>query len=97
MEALGTILPIIIYILLIILLIIGIILGIKFIITMDKLNDIVDDVSEKIESLNGIFKIFNFASEKINILSSHIIDSVMSVINKITGLKKRKDDEDEYE
>ena len=55
---------------------------------MDKLNDIVDDVSEKIESLNGIFKIFNFASEKINILSSHIIDSVMSVINKITGLKK---------
>ena len=96
MEALGTILPIIIYILLIILHIIGIILGIKFIITMDKINDIVDNINEKVESLNGVFKIFGFASDKLGILSTRIIDGVMALVNKITGLRKGKD-EDDYE
>ena len=50
-------LPVIIYILLIILLIVGIILGIKSIITVNKVEKVVDDVSEKVESLNGLFQI----------------------------------------
>jgi len=45
-------LPIIIYILLIILLVIGIILGIKSISTIKKVEKVVDDVNEKVESLN---------------------------------------------
>jgi uncharacterized protein YoxC len=63
---------------------------------MDKINDIVDDVSEKVESLNGIFKIFGFASDKLSILSTKLVDGVVSLINKITGLRKGKD-EDDYE
>lgn len=97
MEALGAVLPIIIYILLIILLIIGIILGIKLIITIDKVNDIVDDVMEKVESLNGIFKVFNFASAKLGMLSTKVVDAIMSFINKLMGLKNGKEDEDYYE
>jgi hypothetical protein len=97
MEALGTVLPIIIYILLVILLVIGIILGIKLIITIDKVNDIADDVMEKVESLNGIFKIASFASNKLGALSSKIVDGVVSFINKIMGLKNGKDEDDDYE
>ena len=57
-------LPIIIYILLIILLIVGIILGIKSIITINKVEKVVDDVNEKVESLNGLFQIVDFTADK---------------------------------
>jgi uncharacterized protein YoxC len=65
-DFLGQMLPIIIYILLIGLLIIGIIIGIKLIITMNKVEKIVDDVDKKVQSLNGFFNAINFATDKIN-------------------------------
>ena len=55
MEGLTTALPVIIYLLLIILLVIGIILGIKLIITIDKTNAILDDVSKKVATLDTVF------------------------------------------
>ena len=58
--------PIIIYILLIIILIIGIILGIKSIITINKVEKVVDDVNEKVESLNGVFQIIDFTTDKLD-------------------------------
>src|SRR5574344_928943 len=97
MESFGTVLPIIIYILLIMLLIIGIILGIKLIITIDKVNDIVDDLEEKMGSLNNIFKVINFTSNKLGLLSSKVIDAVTSFINKLIGVRNGKEDEDDYE
>ena len=57
MEFLNGVLPIIIYILLIGLLIIGIIIGIKLIITMNKVEKIVNNVEGKVNSLNGLFNI----------------------------------------
>ena len=48
-------LPIIIYLLLIIILIIGIILGIKTIITLNKVEKVVEDVNDKVQTLNGFF------------------------------------------
>ncbi len=95
-EALNTILPIFIYILLIALLIVGIILGIKLIITIDKVNVIVDDVTEKVNSLNNIFKVINGISDKFSFLSSKVTDTVISLISKI-GNKKYREDEDDYE
>ena len=96
MEALTAILPIIIYFLLIILLIVVIILGVKIIITLDKVNEIVNDVREKVEALNGIFKVVNMVSDKVNYLSTRVIDTVISGLNKIFGLKNERDD-DYYE
>ncbi len=96
MEALGVILPIVVYFLLIILLVIVIILGIKLIITLDKINKVADNIQEKIDSLNHVFGLVNFASEKLGYLSNKIIDSVLSVVNKIFGLKNGKDDDEDY-
>ena len=53
-------LPIIIYILLIIILIIGIILGVRIIITLEKVEKIVDAVQDKVRTLNGFFHIIDY-------------------------------------
>ncbi|MDD4406456.1 MAG: hypothetical protein PHF30_00230 [Bacilli bacterium] len=94
MEALAAVLPIIIYFLLIILLIVVIILGIKLIITIDKVNVIAEDIREKVKSLNTIFELINFTSNKFSYLSTKVIDSITSLINKVFGLRSGKDDDD---
>ena len=95
-ESLSAVLPIFIYALLIVLLIIGIILGIKLIITIDKVNIIMDDVSEKLSLLDNVFKIVRGVSDKFSLLSSKITDTALSIISKIGNLRKRKDDDEDY-
>ena len=91
-EALSAVLPIFIYILLIVLLIVGIILGIKLIITIDKVNLVVDDISEKVSALDNLFRIVSGVSDKFNLLSSKLSDAVLGLISKIG--RKRKGEED---
>lgn len=93
MEALAAILPIIIYFLLIVLLVVVIILGIKIIITVDMINDVIDDVREKVDSLNNIFGVINFATDKISNFGTRIFDTTSSIVNKIFGIRSRKDDD----
>lgn len=90
MEFWLSFLPIIIYILLIILLVIGIILGIKSIITIKKVEKVVDDVNEKVESLNGMFQIIDFTTDKIVSLTDKVIDGVSTLASKIFFKKKVK-------
>ena len=94
MEFWLSFLPLIIYILIIILLVIGIVLGIKTIITMDKVNKIVDSVNNKVESLNSIFNIVDFASDKITVFVERTIEFVSNLISKL-WYKKDIDKEDE--
>ena len=92
-------LPIIIYILLIIILIIGIILGVKSVITINKVEKVVDDVSEKVESLNNVFQIIDFTTDKIVTLSDKLVDGITSIASKLffgrKNKKIRKDNENE--
>ncbi len=81
-------LPIIIYILLIIILVIGIILGIKSIITINKVEKVVDDVNEKVESLNGLFHIIDFTTDKIVSITDRVVDTVSSLASKIFFRKR---------
>ena len=87
-------LPIIIYVLLIILLIIGTILGIKSIITINKVEKVVDDVNEKVESLNGLFQIVDFTTDKLVSITDKVIDGVSSLASKLF-FRKKKNKEDE--
>lgn len=98
MEFWLSFLPIIIYILLIIILIIGIILGIKSIITIKKVEKVVDDVNEKVESLNGLFHIVDFTTDKIVGLTDKVVDGLSSIASKLffrKKIKNREDDKDE--
>ena len=71
-------LPIIIYFLLIILLIVGIILGVKAIKAIGKVEQVVDDVNKKVESLNGFFSVIDFTTDKIVSLSDKLIDLIVN-------------------
>ena len=83
MEALSQTLPIIIYFLLIVLLIIAIVIGIKLITTLSKVDKLVDDVNEKLESLNDIFNMAEFISGKMSAISETIIGVITTAISKI--------------
>lgn len=83
MEMLKEVLPIFIYILLIALLIIGIIIGIKLIITMNKVEKVVDNVEQKINSLNGLFNIIEVTSGKITGVYEKVIDFIGGIIDRL--------------
>ena len=59
-------LPIVVYILLIILLIVGIILGIRLLNAMDKVDEVLDNMQRKVNSLNGLFSVIDFTTDKIS-------------------------------
>ena len=83
-------LPLVIYILLIIVLLIGIILGIKTIITLDKIENVVEDVKAKVQTLNGFFHIIDYTTDKITLATDKVVDAVTGFISKMLFSKKKK-------
>jgi len=91
-------LPIIIYILLIIILIIGIILGIKAIGTLNKIDIMIDDINEKVKSLNGFFSVLDFTADKISYLTDKAFSGISSLLSRLFMKKRnKKGDEEEDE
>lgn len=82
-------LTILLYVLGSILLVVLIILGIKLIITMNKIEDVVDDINKKVKSLDGLFSIIDMTTDKLALLSDRLVDGVTSIIKKVF---KRKED-----
>lgn len=95
MEFWLSFLPLIIYILLIIMLVVGIILGIKTIITMNKVEKVVDNVNDKVESLNSIFSIIDFTTDKIASFTDKVVEVAGNFFGKLLFNKKGKKDSEE--
>ena len=91
---LQTSLPLIVYFLLIILIIVGIILGIRAIQVLNKVDKVVDDVNDKVQTLNGFFNLIDFTTDKIVSITDKVVDGVSGFIGKVF---KRKDEIDEEE
>lgn len=89
MEYLSGMLPIVIYLLLIVLLIVAIIFGIKLIIITNKVDVIVDDVNDKLNSLDKLFSIIDFATNKISLVSDTLVKFITTNIKKLFK-KERK-------
>lgn len=96
MESVNLVLPVLLYTFGIILLIVLIILGIRFILILNKLERVVDNIDGKVNSLNGLFSIIDKATDSIAIFSDSIVNTVAGLVFKIFKRKKRKD-EDDYE
>lgn len=90
MEFLAEFLPIVIYILLIIFLSLGIILGIKLIITLNKVDKVVEDVKEKVQTLNGFFHIIDYTTDKIAFATDKVVEGITNLFHKILFKKKKK-------
>ena len=83
------VLPVVLYILGSILLVVLIILGIKLIITMNKIENVVDDINKKVKSLDGLFSIIDMTTDKLAMLSDRVVDMVTMFVKKIF---RRKED-----
>jgi len=97
MEVLSQSLPIVIYFLLIILLVVVIIFGIKLIITMSKLETLVDDVAKKVSALDKIFDIVNVVTNRFTLITDTLINFATSLFTKLFSSKKSKNEEEENE
>ena len=97
-EFLEVYLPICVNVLLIILLVIGIVLGVKLINVLHRVNDVIDNVEDKVNSLNGLFSVINFATDKITTISDRVVDGVTGLIKRF-GRKKYSSEmeDDDYE
>lgn len=78
----------------IILIIVVTILGIRLIQIVNKAEQLLDDVEEKVNSLNGVFGVIEKASQGLDLIGSKFIDSITNLIYKFF---KKKKEEDDYE
>lgn len=89
-------LPVLLYTFGIILLIVLIILGIRLIQILDRCDKVIDNVEEKVNSLNGIFSVINKTSYGLSMISDKVISGVIGMVSRIFNKKKDKE-EDYYE
>ena len=79
------------------LLIVLIILGIKLIITMNKIENVVDDINVKVDRLNGLFNIIDYTTDKLAIVSDKMVEGVSYVLKKMFFKKNKNKEEKDYE
>lgn len=79
------------------LLIVLIILGIKLIITMNKIENVVDDINVKVDKLNGLFNIIDYTTDKLAIVSDKMVEGVSYFLKKMFFKKNKKKEEKDYE
>ncbi len=89
-------LPVLLYTFGIILLIVLIILGIRLIQILDRCDKVIDNVEEKVNSLNGVFSVINKTSYGLSMISDKVISGVVGMVSRIFNKKKDKE-EDYYE
>ena len=89
MSFLAEFLPIVIYVLLIIVLLIGIILAIKFLITLEKIDRVVDNVNDKVRALDGLFHIIDTTTDRIVLVTDKVVEGLTSVVSGLFASKKK--------
>lgn len=89
-DILNETLPVVIYLLLIVLLVVAIVVGIKLILTMSKVDDVIDDIQSKVKSLDKLFNIIDFTTDRVSMFSDVVINFVSKKVKKIFGNKKTK-------
>lgn len=88
------VLPMIIYLLLIALLIVLIIIGIKLIFIVDKADKLMDNIEQKVNVFNPVFKLVDLTSSKLTSGITSIVESVINLFNKL--FKKNEESEEDY-
>ena len=90
-------LQIILYVLGAILMMMLIALSIKLMGTLNRINDVVDDVNRKMRSLDGFFSLVDYTTEKVTSISDKLTGLATSIIRKVSGNKDEEREENENE
>lgn len=93
----STILPMLLYIAGIVALIILIILGIKLIGILNKADRVLDNVEEKVNSLNNAFEIIDRTTEGIVGIGNTVVGAVNTVISRVLNKKEKYEVEEDFE
>ena len=68
---------------------------IKLITTVNKTNYLVENLTKKAESLDNLFNVIDFTTNKFNQVGELIVGSLTGLVKKIFGSKERE--EEDYE
>lgn len=90
MDTFILVLKIMLYLAAIVLLVVLTILGIKAIKVMGKTDKLLDDVDEKVKSLDNLFLAVDKVGYGINKVTDTVTDRIVNFVSRI--FKKRKDD-----
>ena len=88
----SEVLPVILYILGAILLVALIVLTVKLIITMNKIEKVVDNITEKVSTLDKLFEIVGLVTGKFTAVTDKIVDVAASLVEKVFKRKGEKDE-----
>ncbi len=102
MELFSEVMPIILYFLGAVLLVVLIMLVVKLIDTVEKTNFLLDNITAKAQSLDGLFDAIDSVGETISSVNFRLISTVTNIFEKIFHKKKKKKkkiekENDEYE
>lgn len=97
MEFLSTFLPIILYIVAIVLLVILIILGLRLLKLLDKVDVLVDNIEEKVNTFNGALSVVKTAADGIASISDSVLFGISSAVSKVFNRFTKKKEDDLYE
>ena len=79
----SEVLPVILYILGAILQVALIVLTIKLTITIHKIDKVVDNITEKVTALDGLFSVVNAVSNKFTFITDKVVNIIYSLIEKL--------------
>ncbi len=67
--------------------------------TINKVNDLLDDIQGKAETLDGLFETIENVSNTANTINDRVVKVVNKFIGRVQGKRRRKitKEEDEYE
>ncbi len=91
MIDLEIVLPVILYLVLIVLVIFCIAFIIKLMNTLKKVDIILNDISIKMNKVDGVFDLIDQTTEYAASLSDRIINSISNFVNRILRKKKKGD------
>ncbi len=83
-------LEILVYVLGSILLLTLIILTVKLILSVDRINAILDDVEDKMKTVDEVFSVIDRITDSFSTISDRIVDSLASIVSKLFTTKKRR-------
>lgn len=95
METLLQALPIVLYVLGAILLVVLIILGIHLIGSVTRMNRILDDVEEKVNSLDSLFHIINTVSTAVSTFTDNVAGTISKMVTRFFKKKMIEEEEEE--
>ena len=82
-------LQILLYVLGSILLLALIILTVKLIMSIDRVNAILDDIEDKMKTVDEVFAVVDKITDSVSLMSDRIVDGLASVVSKIFTTKNK--------